>query len=36
LVVDTVDETPLVKEERTDYNALLYAEGNRFIHNADL
>ena len=41
LFVDTVEEeeaASLVKEkkERTNYNALLYAEGNRFISNADL
>lgn len=39
LVVDTVEEeaTPLVKEAQpTNYNALLYPEGNRFIRNADL
>ena len=40
LIVDTVEEeeASLVKEEeqRTNYNALLYAEGNRFIRNADL
>ena len=39
MMVDTINEKesqPIVDTHRTNYDALLYAQGNRFITNAEL
>ena len=36
MMVDKKESQPIVDTHRTNYDALLYAQGNRFITNAEL